>query len=113
MPIGTNVGVSGDFAADGLYKIPGTSVLIGRDAGGLYAMSALCTHQQCNLNGKGALITGGIHCNCHGAEYDLNGTVTKGPAVNPLKHYQLTVECDGNLWVNPSMVVPSDQRLMV
>jgi Rieske Fe-S protein len=106
------VGTAASFPSTGLYKIAGTTFLIGRDAGGMYAMSSLCTHQQCNLNTKGAIFNGGIHCNCHGAEFDNNGAVTNGPAINPLKHYQLTLECDGNLWVDKAIVVASDQRLM-
>jgi nitrite reductase/ring-hydroxylating ferredoxin subunit len=86
-------------------------VLIGRDANGLFAMTSLCTHQQCNLNSKGVLIATGIHCNCHGAEFDVVGNATKGPAASPLKHYQLTLECDGNLWVDKTKVVPQDQRI--
>lgn len=111
MPTGTNVGAPSKFATDGLYKLSGSSFLIGRDAGGLYAMTSLCTHQGCNLNSKGVIISGGIHCNCHGAEFDNNGAAVTFPAVNPLKHYQLTLECDGNLWVNSGIVVSSDVRI--
>jgi len=113
MPAGYSVGTADTFATDGLYQIKGTSFVLGRDAGGFYAMSSLCTHQQCNMNSKGAIIAGGIHCNCHGAEFDANGNVTKGPAVKALKHYQVTLECDGNLWVDTSVVVAADQRVAV
>ena len=106
------VGIPSDFASTGLHKVGSTTILIGRDNGGLYAMTSLCTHQLCNLNIKGVIMSGGIHCNCHGAEYDNNGTATKGPAVNPLKHYKLSLECDGNLWVDNTVVVPADQRLI-
>lgn len=113
MPAGYNVGSTDTFTTDGLYQIAGTSFVLGRDAGGFYAMSSLCTHQQCNMNSKGAIIAGGIHCNCHGAEFDANGNVTKGPAVKALKHYQVTLECDGNLWVDTSVVVAADQRVAI
>jgi Rieske Fe-S protein len=101
------------YATDGLHKVSGTTVLIGRDAGGLFARSSLCTHNSCNLNSQGKLLPGGgMHCNCHGAEYDALGNVTQGPASNPLKSFQLTLECDGNLWVDKTKQVPADQRLM-
>lgn len=112
-PVGVNAGMPGSYTTNGLHKVSGSKVLIGRDAGGLYALSALCTHQSCNLNTKGvALPNGGLHCNCHGAEYDSTGTPTKGPASNPLKAFDLTVECDGNLYVDTTKVVPGAQRLV-
>lgn len=112
-PTGVNAGMPSAYTTDGLHKVPGTTVLIGRDAGGLFARSSLCTHQSCNLNSQGKLLSGGgMHCNCHGAEYDALGDVTKGPAPAPLKSFKLTLECDGNLWVDKTTVVPADQRLM-
>ncbi|MFT3765562.1 MAG: Rieske (2Fe-2S) protein [Minicystis sp.] len=111
-PTGVNVGMPDKFASDGLHKVTGTKVLIGRDAGGLFARSALCTHQSCNLNTYGTLISTGIHCGCHGAEYDTTGNVTKPPATTALKSYKLTLECDGSLYVDTTTVVPATDRLM-
>jgi nitrite reductase/ring-hydroxylating ferredoxin subunit len=96
-------GLPANYATDGLHKVSGTKVLIGRDAGGLYARSSLCTHKSCNLNTQGSILAnGGAHCGCHGAEFDANGKATKGPASGSLPSYKLTLECDGNLWVDPA-----------
>ena len=84
----------------------------GRDAGGLYAMTSLCTHLQCDLNTLGTIGATGVRCGCHGSQFDLVGNVTGGPASSPLRHYRLTLECDGSLRVDVSMVVAQDARLV-
>jgi Rieske Fe-S protein len=46
-------------------------------------MSQLCTHRGCTLftqnNGNG------FECPCHGSSFDLNGDVTRGPALRSLE----------------------------
>lgn len=110
-PQGINVGMPSAYATNGLHKVPGTSVLVGRDDSGLFARSSLCTHQMCNLNTKGVLIPTGIHCNCHGGEFDNIGKATKFPATGALKAYAMAVGCDGSLFVDTSKVVAADVRL--
>lgn len=113
MPTGNNMGPVDNFAANGLHQLKGWTFLIARDEGGLYAMSATCTHASCNLNSTfGTLIDGGIHCGCHGSEFDNNGAVLKGPALSPLKHHLCVVDCEGNVWVDSMVVVPSDTRFV-
>lgn len=47
------------------------------------AMSMVCTHQGClTLLGNNA-----FYCPCHGAQFDSNGRVTRGPAFFPLQQY--------------------------
>ena len=111
-PAGTNVGMPSAFATNGLHKVPGTLILIGRDDGGLYARTSKCTHQGCDLNTKGAIIASGVHCNCHGGEFDKNGKATKTPATGSLKAYEMALGCDGSLIVNTAKVVTADVRLM-
>ena len=68
-----------------------------RDGGGLYALTAVCTHNGCPVD---VVITGGFHCNCHGSSYDFNGQVAvppTGPAMFPLKHYALCLTSDGTV----------------
>jgi Rieske Fe-S protein len=48
-----------------------------------YGLLMQCTHQQQPLNVNGNI----IHCPAHGSEFDLNGNVTKEPALKPLKKY--------------------------
>lgn len=117
-PVGVAVGTAAAFATKGLHKGPlGSHVLIGRDAGGLYALSSICTHQSCDLDGKdqgqqaGTIMSNGIQCNCHGSQFDTQGNVVQGPAQFPLEAYALVLGCDGHLYADSNTVVPSTNRL--
>ncbi len=108
-PAATNVGAATSFAV-GAYKRAGSSqdpFIVGRDAGGLYAFSALCTHQYCTVSLRSA---GASSCGCHGATFDANGRVTRGPASSPLPNYQTTI-CEGNVFVDTSQEVPIGTRV--
>lgn len=109
---GTFAGSVTEYANNGLYKVTAKTFLIGRDAGGLYAMSSICTHQACNLNQWGQINAGNmsIRCNCHGSLFSFNGAVEQGPAFSPLKHYLVTVDCMYNVYVDTSQVVDASQR---
>lgn len=81
-----------------------------RDSGGIYAFSASCLHLGGHINPTQT----GFGCPCHGSQYDLNGTVTVGPAPvgSVLQHYQVTESTPGGvLVINPSMPVSATTRL--
>ncbi len=52
------------------------------------AFSMRCTHQGCQVNGQ-LWSDGEIYCSCHGSEFNLDGSVYKGPATLPLTPYQV------------------------
>jgi len=90
------------------YRNLGNFFLI-RDATGIYAMTAVCTHMGCTV---GAPVGSQISCPCHGSQYDLNGGNTQGPATVPLVHFQVTeASAGGMLVVNPSQTVAASVRL--
>jgi Rieske Fe-S protein len=91
----------------------GYGVVVGRDAGGLYAMSSICTHQGCGMNIVGAVGKSSLHCPCHGSNFSATGAVTGGPARVPLQHFKLLVSASGDLAVCSDVVVPSGQRTPV
>lgn len=66
-----------------------------REENGARAFSALCTHAGCTV---GLDKNGGFVCPCHGAQFDRNGEVVKGPARAPLATLATRVE-DGELLV--------------
>jgi cytochrome b6-f complex iron-sulfur subunit len=82
--------------------------VIGGD-GGIYALSAVCTHLGCitryvsdeNL----------IACPCHGSRFDLEGNVTHGPAPRPLPWLEVRLDDKGNLVVDTSVVIPRGKVL--
>ena len=79
-----------------------------RDAGGIYAMTAICTHQGCTVNGWNGSV---FPCPCHGSQYDLNGAVVLGPAPLPLNHFEVTVDGNGFLVVDTGKMVGAQVRL--
>lgn len=61
-------------------------------AGQFHAFSAVCTHKQCVVS---QVADGTIDCPCHGSRYsDVDGSVVKGPATQPLAAKTVTVQGD-------------------
>lgn len=90
------------------YRNLGNFFLI-RDANGIYAMTAICTHMGCTV---GAPVGSQITCPCHGSQYDLGGANLVGPATAPLVHFQVTEATPGGaLVVNTAQTVAATVRL--
>jgi cytochrome b6-f complex iron-sulfur subunit len=97
-----------------LAKVEGAGVLVGRDAGGVYAMTAICTHLGCDMSTSSGEIDGDtLTCNCHGSTYDLSGGNTGGPASAPLKHWKVEIGDDGAITVQVGTEVGDDERAAV
>jgi Rieske Fe-S protein len=86
-------------------------VLVSRDAAGLFAMTSICTHEQCDV--MFAPATHDFQCPCHLSTFDFNGAVTMGPATMPLVHYLVTVDGSGNVIVDVQTNVPATTRVAV
>lgn len=100
---------------DQFFGVPLTTVAKHRlwvysDDGGLFAISAVCTHLGCIVAHEG---DGGFFCPCHGSRFDTAGVVTGGPAPKPLLYLELQVSPDGQLLVDKQKEVTSDVRLTV
>jgi len=54
------------------------------------ALSAICTHQGCNINYNHS--TGNFPCPCHGTVFSDSGSVLQGPATTPVKRFTITRE---------------------
>ncbi|MFY9821842.1 MAG: ubiquinol-cytochrome c reductase iron-sulfur subunit [Thermoanaerobaculia bacterium] len=72
--------------------------------GGVYALSAVCTHLGCitrYLSDEGV-----IACPCHGSRFDLEGNVVHGPAPRPLPWIEVREDAaSGVLIVDTSVVI--------
>ena len=90
-----------------------SNIVVARDANGVYAMSAICTHQGCFISDAAGTIAGGLQCPCHGSAFDGNGTVTHGPAGRALQHYAVTIASDGSMTVEGSQPVSESTRTAV
>lgn len=96
-----------------LTVVPGQPVIIGRDTGGLYAMTVTCTHQGCDVEPSGSGASATIACPCHGSRYDQNGAVTRGPASSPLVHFAVTIDASGEVTIHGGKEVAADVRTPV
>lgn len=53
------------------------------------ALSAICTHAGCSMDYiPGQTV---IDCACHGSQFATDGSVLRGPAVRPLRVYNVTM----------------------
>ncbi len=112
---GTDVGAASTFTMGVPVLIAAKRLWIVRDAGGLYAMSAACTHEgvttcigtasTCSSSGTQ------LYCPRHGAGFSFTGTVLRGPASQPLAHYAMCTLANGNVGVLTTMTVPATTRL--
>ena len=85
-------------------------VVLGHDAGGIFALSTICSHQQCDMLSDGTIDPSGLSCDCHGSRFDGNGLVTHGPATRPLDHYRVDIDATGNAIVQAGTIVPVSAR---
>jgi nitrite reductase/ring-hydroxylating ferredoxin subunit len=99
------------------------SAIVGRDAQGFFAMSALCTHEQAPLDFReptactvpvdctAISMAGNTRCPRHFSRFDGNGAATQPPATVSLPHYQVTV-AGGEITVSPAAVIAATVRSM-
>ena len=71
--------------------IVGDIVVTQPTAGVFAGLSSVCPHAGCNVN---KIVDGTIVCPCHGSRFNLDGSVAKGPATEPLDARAVVVEGD-------------------
>lgn len=106
---GVEGGTPNSYAMGTLTYVAAAGAYVGRDAGGLYAMYALCTHTIGNLSVGATELT----CLVHGARFSLTGAVLQGPATMPLPHFEICLKGNGNIAINSKVIVASTTRLAV
>jgi cytochrome b6-f complex iron-sulfur subunit len=96
-----------DSLAPGTAYVPaGRSVALFRDAGGVFAISTICTHLGCVVRPE----ADGFHCPCHGSRFAADGTVERGPAPSPLPWLEVNRVGDGTYLVDEGRFVPPGTR---
>ncbi|MGB7083972.1 MAG: ubiquinol-cytochrome c reductase iron-sulfur subunit [Phormidesmis sp.] len=60
------------------------------DAEAVVALSSMCTHQGCTV----AWAETEFACPCHGSKFSADGSVTNGPATEPLAIYEAKIDGD-------------------
>jgi len=96
-----------------LRAVDGQPVCIARDDKGVYAMTLTCTHAGCDIGQTGSVSPQGLTCGCHGAQFDTNGAVLRGPAPAALDHFAVTADANGDLTIHGGEIVSQDERLSV
>jgi Rieske Fe-S protein len=97
--------------AKGSLEVIGDAACVGRDDGGVYALSLICTHAGCDMSQAGSVSGQGISCSCHGSSFDAQGNVLRGPASGALPHFLVSADASGNLTVHVGQVVSATVRL--
>lgn len=104
-----SVGPVSRFAVGSATLISSGPFHVVRDARGVYAVTAVCTHAGCTVAAGGP----GFACPCHGSGFTIEGELSNGPASSPLVNYLVCVNPDGTLGVDTTMTVPQGTRLAV
>lgn len=88
--------------------VAGHVIVLSRTDKTVVALTNKCTHKGCAINPKaGANI---LTCPCHGAQFNLDGTVAKAPAKLPLDHYAIRVSANGVIEIDPGQKLAKDDK---
>jgi cytochrome b6-f complex iron-sulfur subunit len=95
-----DIGTAADYPKDGPYDKLADSkkLIIVRDNGKLYALSAVCTHKMGTVKVKGTELV----CPKHNSHFANDGKVTKGPAKASLFRLGISENADGHILVDPN-----------
>lgn len=108
-----SAGNAKDIAVGSLAVVGSEPVMLGRDSGGLYAMTITCTHQGCDVEPSGSGSSIRVRCPCHGSQFDGNGAVTQGPAGSPLAHFAVDIDASGAVTIHGGKQVGATVRTPV
>lgn len=108
-PTTFRIGKPEDYPEDTITYNDKKKLFIFRDESGFFTISAVCTHLGCTVKREGD----SFHCPCHGATFDSNGLVTKGPALRPLPRFSINLTANGELQVDTANKVDLDYRFKV
>jgi cytochrome b6-f complex iron-sulfur subunit len=104
----TDVGLASAFMMNMPMYFSTSKFFVVRDSGGLYALTARCTHE-----GATCVVSGGdFYCPRHGAQFTFNGAIVSGPVISPLVHYGMCTLSGGHVGVQTSMTVSPSTRLV-
>lgn len=77
-----------------LCIVEGLAILLANVGGELYAMDAICSHEDALLS-NGALIDDCVKCPLHGSRFHLKtGHAMEEPATTPLRTYPLVIQAN-------------------
>ena len=92
-PTEFDLGLAENYQPGSRTTFPEIPAVLIRESGNFTALSLVCTHLGCTV----AVQPDGFSCPCHGSLYNMNGSVTKGPATSALKSLRIEKSPEGNL----------------
>jgi nitrite reductase/ring-hydroxylating ferredoxin subunit len=102
-----DVGAASAFAMSSPVYFSTGKFFVVRDAGGLFAVSASCTHEGATC----AVSSGRIRCPRHNALFNYDGSIISGPVSRPLSHFAMCITSSGHVGVMTTQTVTASQRL--
>ncbi|MFN8546418.1 MAG: Rieske 2Fe-2S domain-containing protein [Candidatus Eisenbacteria bacterium] len=100
------VSIPESLAPNTAFVPPGRPVAVFRDRDGVHAVSLICTHLGCIVKCE----TEAFVCPCHGSQYKLDGTVTRGPAPKSLPWLAVSMNGD-EVVVDEGTIVPQGTKV--
>jgi len=91
-----------DFPPGTARAYEGSNLFIFSDSGGIYAISAVCTHLGCIVSRTDGA---GFECPCHGSRFDATGRPTAGPAPRGLEWLEIRQAPNGFLYADATATV--------
>lgn len=88
-----DIGPEADFPMNSRRVLSQIPAMVTHDSNGFRAISLSCSHLGCTVEERNF----GFECPCHSSRYDMNGSVTKGPADTNLRTLRIEKTEDGNL----------------
>jgi cytochrome b6-f complex iron-sulfur subunit len=88
-----DLGYAADYPLNSRTLLADFPAVLIHTQNGFSALSLVCTHLGCTLHDD----TQGFTCPCHGSHFDADGTVTHGPAVQPLSSLHIETTEDNML----------------
>jgi cytochrome b6-f complex iron-sulfur subunit len=94
-PTDFDLGPAGNYMPGSRTVLADIPALLVHTQSGFSAISLVCTHLGCTVESKPE----GFNCPCHGSRFDLQGSITRGPASKPLNSLRTGITSDGKLHV--------------
>ncbi len=88
-----DLGPATDYPIGSRTLLAGAPAVLFHTKKGFSALSLVCTHLGCTVEGN----PDGFTCACHGSEYDEVGAVLRGPAQKPLRFLGVETASNGHL----------------
>jgi nitrite reductase/ring-hydroxylating ferredoxin subunit len=96
---------------DGAYetRFKKLRFVLSRDGKNVYALNTKCTHKGCTVK-PDVQHAEVLTCPCHGARFDISGSVVHGPAQNSLARFPIRLSDKGVVEVDTSRKVTEDDQ---